>query len=247
MFELISGVMVRSGNVYDRNIVLDVLQNNRYHLPDSFSPHDIIIDIGAHVGSFATACLQRGAGKVFAFEPDRQNIRLCAHNLRRFGNRTFLSRAAIWRSDLDVSELKYTGYPATANGSNSGGGNVVFDDGHNIAVRAEALDSILSNIRKVRLLKLDCESSEWPILLTCRLLDAVEDIAGEFHEIGGYFNNAQIPTKAQVANYESYVASDLVSFLGRHGFSVQIHRNNNSNIGLFFAKRENVSCEQSNH
>ena len=39
----------------------------------------------------------------------------------------------------------------------------------------------------MRLLKLDCEGAEWPILLTSRRLHLIDEIVGEFHEIGGPF------------------------------------------------------------
>lgn len=237
MFEIVCGVRVRSQNAYDQDIARSVIEANRYLLPEKFAPEDVIVDIGAHVGSFAYACLTRGAGKVHAFEPDPENIRLCAANLKRFGQRVVLRRAAVWRSDTSDAELNYTGPVATAKGPNYGGGNVVFEDGLQIPVKNESLDSILSNIRCVRLLKLDCESSEWPILFTSRLLECVDEIVGEYHEIGGKYNRANIPPRTGVPGFTSYTVEDLVLFLGRHNFSVETTRGHESNIGTFFAKK----------
>ena len=41
----------------DRLIARSVLLDNEYRLPDRFEAGDLVIDVGAHVGSFATACL----------------------------------------------------------------------------------------------------------------------------------------------------------------------------------------------
>lgn len=236
MFEKCCHLLVRSGNIYDCGMVHAIIDQNRYRLPPVFSSEDIILDIGAHVGSFAYACLSRGAGKVYAFDPDRDNIRLCAFNLRHFGRKTYLRRAPVWRSDTFDMSLTYTGSVNTPSGENYGGGNVVFDDGRRIPVQGESLDSILSNIRKVRLLKLDCESSEWPILFTSRLLECVEEIVGEYHEIGGKNNSASIPGRASVSGYSSYTVHDLISFLNRYGYSTEVTAQTGSNIGTFFAR-----------
>ena len=215
-----------------------VIKKNRYQLPKYFKPTDVILDIGAHVGSFSYACFMRGVGKIYLFEPNSDNIQLCMMNLRRFKHKVVVNQTAIWRSDTSDCELKYTGCVESTNGANYGGGNVIFEDGLQIPVRCESLDSILSNIRQVRLLKLDCESEqEWPILFTSRLLETVSEIVGEYHEIGGQNNLVDIPPKAALPGFISYKRDDLVWFLNRHGFSVKIVGQDNSNIGLFYAKR----------
>jgi hypothetical protein len=62
-------------------------------LPERFSPDDIIIDIGAHIGAFAYACLQRGAGRVIAFEPEPENYALPRLSLLTPENGDFCGRA----------------------------------------------------------------------------------------------------------------------------------------------------------
>src|SRR5437660_8604522 len=171
MFEIACGLKIRAGNAFDQKIVQGVVQHNRYRLPSRFSPDDVVLDIGAHVGSFSYSCLARGAGRVYVFEPEEDNFRLCNENLSCFGERAVLHQAAVWRSDKFEDELLFTGPPESAQGVNFGGGNVVFEDGHRIHVKCVPLDSVLSNIRRVRLMKLDCESSEWLILFSSRLLE----------------------------------------------------------------------------
>jgi hypothetical protein len=45
------------------------------------------------------------------------------------------------------------------------------------------LDEVLGRFACVKLLKLDCKGSEYPILLTSTQLPKVERIVGEYHEI----------------------------------------------------------------
>jgi predicted RNA methylase len=70
----------------DPNICTEVLAENEYRLPERFGAEDLVIDIGAHIGSFATACLLRGAGRVVAFEPLPANHAVATVNLARFGH-----------------------------------------------------------------------------------------------------------------------------------------------------------------
>ena len=73
---------------------------------------------------------------------------------------------------------------------NTGSGSVIWGGGEPVA--KVAFDEIVDRVtnhgeRRVRLLKLDCEGAEWPILLTSQRLDLIDEICGEFHEIGGQF------------------------------------------------------------
>ena len=55
----------------DESIFNQVVNVNEYHLPLAFEPDDIVIDIGAHIGSFAQAVVSRGCRRVYCIEPDR--------------------------------------------------------------------------------------------------------------------------------------------------------------------------------
>ena len=45
----------------DSAIFTNVVDDNEYNLPQSFEPDDIVVDIGAHIGGFSYAALERGA------------------------------------------------------------------------------------------------------------------------------------------------------------------------------------------
>lgn len=170
---------------YDANIWQSVAGNNEYGLPEKFSADDVILDVGGHIGSFAYACLDRGAGCVVSVEPDTDNAHYYRHNLHsacRAEGRSVLITAAAWRSDRLVDVVRYAGV-----GTNTGGGNTLGEDGH--PVRAISLDALvvlaagLSPRGRVRLVKFDCEGAEWPCLLTMTRWDLVDAMVGEFHTI----------------------------------------------------------------
>lgn len=221
----------------DRLIARSVLLDNEYRLPDRFEAGDLVIDVGAHVGSFATACLLRGAGRVIAFEPVPSNHALLSVNLARFGNRAEARPAAVWRSDAPPTLLRVVASPDAAN---TGGGNV-FGGATPAGLSAPALplDAVIagalasSGAGRVRMVKVDCEGSEYPVLLTATRLDRVDEICGEYHEVLD-----PVPA-ARVGSHVAYGRDTLVGHLSALGFRVTtvtdpVHGGN----GLFWARRE---------
>lgn len=221
----------------DERMFHSIMEHDEYRLPERFEPDDLILDIGAHIGIFSYKALLRGSHQVHGFEAERSNYECAVRNLQSFGNRVHLYHQAVWRSDQAVDYLYYT---PSLNPQNTGGGNVLWGrDGPGIPV--VALDKILRKLtqngrRRVRMLKLDCEGSEWPILLTSRWLHLVDYLAGEFHEIGGDDPTTWIPDCAQVQGYDRFTIEALTAFLERTGFRVQSMRHVGTPLGLFYAE-----------
>src|ERR1043165_8462415 len=96
----------------DQAIFNAVARFNEYRLPDSFAPGDVVIDVGAHIGSFAQAVLSRGCRNVTCVEPDRANFEIAAAHLRPHADsgHVRLVRAAAWRSDRHTDHLFIDGY-----------------------------------------------------------------------------------------------------------------------------------------
>jgi FkbM family methyltransferase len=249
----------RSGTL-DEAIFNAVVGFNEYRLPERFAAGDIVIDIGAHIGSFAQAVLARGCENVTGIEPDGANLEIAAEYLRPHieSGRLQLVRGAAWRSDRNSDELRFDGYhpfPKSFTGMqgilNTGNGSVIWGSGEPVA--KIAFDDIVDRVtnrgeRRVRLLKLDCEGAEWPILLTSQRLGLIDEICGEFHEIGGPHLeiSEERPTQQPVfsfANVEKFTIEVLVDFLQDAGFTVTWHRHTRptgaiEGLGLFFATRE---------
>jgi len=244
----------------DQAIFNAVVRYNEYRLPERFAPGDIVIDVGAHIGSFAQAVLSRGCQDVTCIEPDRTNLEIAAAHLKSHieSGDVQLVMGAAWRSDQNADELYLDGYrafpdswPRLAGIINTGSGSVVW--GGSEPVPKIPFDEIVDRVtnrgeRQVRLLKLDCEGAEWPILLTSRRLGLIREICGEFHEIGGQFleigeDRAAKDPVFSLQDSAKYTIGDLVAHLEASGFAVAYRRHRRPDgtlqgLGLFFATRE---------
>jgi FkbM family methyltransferase len=229
------GFALRGGTA-DPNIFHMVFEKNEYDLPERFRADEVVIDVGAHIGSFSYACLKRGARRVLAFEPERENFRLAKYNLQEFGKRVQLYQKAVWRSDRHPTALMHSGYEQSDGGVNTGGGTVLVQAQESPRhqrkelVGSIGLDQVLKRFRAVHLLKLDCEGSEWPILFTSKLLERVHRICGEYHEL------ERIPTPAQVPGFEQYGRKELEAFLRSRYKTVRIQSQGTSRLGHFWAE-----------
>ncbi len=256
----------RSGTL-DHGIFNHVVLFNEYQLPGSFAPDDIVIDIGAHIGSFAEAVLSRGCRNVTCIEPDRSNFELAAANLKPHidSGCVRLIGGAAWRSDCNTDELYFDGhhpfpdsFPGLGGVINTGSGSVIWGDGE--PVTKVAFDDIIDlatarGENRVRLLKLDCEGSEWPILLTSQRLGLIDEICGEFHEIGGPFLNIGEDRPARqpvflLEKFPKFTIDELVQCLEAAGFAVTWRRHRRptgelEGLGLFFATRKPASSRWS--
>ena len=247
----------------DRLIFNGVVLHNEYRLPARFQPDDIVIDIGAHIGSFSYAAVWRGCQNVYAIEPDEANFEIAARHLREYiqQGHVKLVRGAVWRSDENDDELFFDGYhpfPRSFAGMegilNTGNGSVIWGEGKPVAKIAfdQIADELSENgARRIRLLKLDCEGGEWPILLTSQRLHLIDEICGEFHELGGEFleiseDRATIKPIFDFGNESSFTIERLVDHLEEAGFAVQYERHRRptgaiEGLGLFFASRREMA------
>jgi FkbM family methyltransferase len=233
---------------------------NEYRLPPRFAPDDIVIDVGAHIGSFAYAVVTRGGEHVYSIEPDRANCACARENLKPCieNGHVQLMEGAVWRSDPNDDELRFDGYhefPRSFAGMegilNTGSGSVVWGIGDPVAKVAldDAIDLVTNHgEHRVRLLKLDCEGAEWPALLTSRRLHLIDEIVGEFHEIGGPFVeiSEDRPSQAQVFHSDRvarFTIDELARVLQEAGFHVTHCRHRRPDgalegLGLFFARAD---------
>lgn len=219
------------GVIYD-----SVVTQNEYRLPGDLAPEVVVVDIGAHIGSFGHLALTRGAGTLFGFEPEPSNYACARQNLAPFGDRVHLYQHAVWRSDVPGRQLPLF---ASSDRANVGGGTLIWEaDGP--LVDAVPFDEVVDAIsergrRRIDVMKMDCEGAEFPILLTSRLLDRVDRIVGEYHEL-----RAQLPAHVRVPGYDEFAIEGLAAWLEGAGFTVSWHCQATGmfgDLGLFFAER----------
>jgi FkbM family methyltransferase len=214
-----------------------MMASDEYRLPESFDPDDIIIDIGVHIGSFSYQALIRGSNDVYGFEAEPSNYECATRNLAQFGDRVRIEHRAVWRSDRKTNETLH--YIYSLDKANTGGGNVMGDSG-GASVQAIALDDVIDRVssagrKRIRMLKIDCEGSEFAILMTAKRLHLIDVIAGEFHEFGGDYEQNIIPGPARVPGVDRFTIVELTRTLERAGFQVTSMRHPNSHLGLFHA------------
>lgn len=232
-----SGFAFRPGT-NDEAMFRHIVTHNEYDLPERFRGDETIVDVGVHIGGFSYLALSRGAGRVIGYEAEPGNVACARRNLAEFGDRAVVHHRAVWRSDRPATRLHLT---LSDDPPNTGGNSVVWESA-GPGVEAVGLDTLLEQATdggrgRVALLKIDCEGSEFPILLTARRLDRIDRIAGEFHEYGCPRNPQVIPEHARVDGVPEFTVEALVAGLERAGFHVTWRRHEDSFLGLFFAER----------
>jgi FkbM family methyltransferase len=153
-----------------------------------------------------------------------------------FGDRVLCHNKAVWRSD-QPQQLLFNDPLTGLNKSNTGGISVLWNN-EGIQVASVSLDELLAEAsrnfdRRVRLLKLDCEGSEYPILFTSRHLEIVDEICGEYHVI----SPEEVPDRALTpVGRDQYNGFGLKEFLEEEGFSVVLEPHSDT-VGVFHARR----------
>jgi FkbM family methyltransferase len=209
----------------DEEVFQAINLHDEYRLPDTFAGDDVIIDIGMHIGSFCYAALRRGSNRVYGFEASPENFAQAKSNLKSFGGRVQLVHGAVWRSDQKVERLSFWDCPG-----NNGGGQV-WRNLHGPALAVLPFDDLVRHVTRngrdrVRLVKIDCEGSEYPILLTSKTLHLVDAIAGEFHEFGPDDQpHAGLPELLRVPGHDRYTMKVLEHALKHAGFDVSVAYN----------------------
>ena len=186
---------LRAKNVENEYIrLLDTIDNNQ-----------------ENIGSFTYACLKRGAKNIYSYEAERQNYGMSQKNIKWGIERGYVNlyNLAVFRSDIQEDKILIT--HSTVDRKNTGGISVIWHGNKEIysygKIDTICLDRILEKFKKVKLMKIDCEGSEYPILLTSKMLNRIEYICGEYHNTGEYHN--PIEKSAVIDGKTNYNWKDL--------------------------------------
>lgn len=214
---------------WNTTIFNEVYRDNEYSVPE-LTDKDIIIDIGAHIGSFAKRCLDNGAGKVVCFEPSTRNLEMLRLNLSEYSN-IEISEKAVWcKSGLNISFN--TERDMDPNNSSLG---TAFTKSGDIRATTISLDDVLQHYDKIRLLKIDAEGAEYPILYCSSMLDKVQEIVGELHDI-----NTENSLDTPLSYTKECNRNDLLLHLKSFGFEVEVQQTEWQHTLIFRGKR-NIS------
>lgn len=182
-----------------------------YNFDDlNFSPDDVVIDIGANVGIVSTYLARRFPFiKIYAYEPVKLNFDNLNRNLA-------LNNVPQGIVTTERYAVNGTGEPVSIASciGNSGGARALdcardrfIQKGVDKDIPGITLQQIIEKhgIKKVKLLKIDCEGAEYDILKNCppETLSMIENIRGEFH---GYFDKGgEKEIKKLVKHCKKYV------------------------------------------
>ncbi len=158
---------------WDIGIFSSVVGQDEYKLASIDLKGASVLDIGAHVGSFAYAASQRGASLIHCYEPDPASVPHLRSNTARIPGTTVYAEAiGEMVGALDFRGAGHMGLPAQPSP---------------LGVPTISLDTAIEELAethpsgRVTLLKIDAERGEWPAFLTAKRLDLVNRIVGEWH------------------------------------------------------------------
>lgn len=182
--ELRSGAMISMRSSVSRhNADLTVLAENlfrdQYRLKRIARDDMVVVDIGAHIGIFAVVCasLCRNA-RVYSYEPECSNYALLKENARQN------PALGIQPSNKAVTGTGGSEILFLSEG-NSGGHSILGNKGDFQEVECTTLGDILASlpVDRIDLLKIDCEGSEYDILLSTeqKVLQRIDRIVMETH------------------------------------------------------------------
>lgn len=145
-----------------------------------FRPGDCVVDIGGHIGLVSiTLALRNPFLRIYAYEPHPDNYALFDRNLA-------INR--ISNVELYPEAISGDGRPLDLRSkeTNSGAASAVaatLGDRCVCGIPSLTLDQVFARhgITRCRLLKIDCEGSEYEILSATTVWDRVDRLCGEFH------------------------------------------------------------------
>ena len=152
----------------------EIIRDEIYDQYFSVEPNDIVVDLGAHVGTFSEHALRKGAGLVVAVEPNKRTYLELDENLKHSNSLVILMNRAIAESGKNYVKF-------ISDGINSR----VSDEGEE--VRACSFEDILGYAylgqkKGIDFLKMDCEGGEFVVFNDYeKLKRTVKKLAAEIH------------------------------------------------------------------
>jgi len=170
----------RSGEV-DSLLIADIWIRKMYTPPDfRIRKHDIVVDIGAHIGIFSLfAAAQAKGGRIYSYEPDPENFDLLQQNIKI--NST--ENIALFRLGLsgkkEIRQLFLSSQRKTEH-------SIYIEAENSVDIRCVTLKDVFDENRlgEIDLLKMDCEGAEYEVLFNTpqNYLRRIRKISLEYHD-----------------------------------------------------------------
>lgn len=148
---------VRPDRKDDLDVIREIWCEDVYHVRDRLHDAKMIIDVGANIGAFTTFCLEHSGARVFAIEPEPNNLQLFEMNIAR-----------VDPSRVDLRRVAVADYQGTTTIEDNAGSSVLGKEGATVLV--SKIDVILQNIEQdIDIFKIDIEGYEVKVLLDMSL------------------------------------------------------------------------------
>ena len=174
-------------NISDARILQEVFLANPYVVRiRGLGLDPVVVDIGAYVGDFALYAIKHfGARQVIAYEPSKRNFSIMQRNIEnnQYDDQIISVNMAVSDTDTVFMDIDL---PDRRQANVS-----VYQPSSSLTrVKSVTLKDLfdIHKLECVDFLKLDCEGSEYAILLSAplELFGQIRNIAMEFHEIEGF-------------------------------------------------------------
>ena len=196
------------------------LRDATRHLVHYQGPLDVVVDIGAHIGSLSLMAAQRGAKRVVAVEPMSANYENLLVNIATNGFAKTIE-AVNAMIVADTGKERQLLCPAGLTGCCS---MIVNGVGTIEVPRLIAFKDFLTEFEQIDYLKIDIEGGEFEIfdqsLELNNLLRRVRFLDLEIHKLQGFFPNYETITRYSHSNKSS---DEIISYLRDIGFHEDVH------------------------
>jgi len=170
-----SQFVIRNGTI-DDYVVREVLGGAYKKL--KINNDDVVFDIGLNIGVFTVYALNKGAKKIYSFEPEIENFKLAATNIKL--NNFDQKRYELMNVAVIGNEDKQRSFSVNIK-KNKGGHSLVHKRGRDtVNVDCVNINAIISAY-KPTVIKMDIEGGEYECLKAVKSFDCVREMELEFH------------------------------------------------------------------
>jgi FkbM family methyltransferase len=156
----------------------------KYYNPPGFEMHenDIVIDIGAHIGSFTLyASKFVTTGKIYSFEPLPENYSMLIKNVK------INNIQNIKTYKIAISNYTGTSHLHLYDGPHTGSSSLYERNSKKkIKIKTITLEKFIkeNKIKQIDFIKIDCEGAEYDILFNApdKVLAIIKKISMEYHD-----------------------------------------------------------------
>ena len=181
LIETIDGLKINHRGYIDTGVIKEVFFENPYQI-EKIPNNSIVIDIGAHIGTFSIRCANDRDCTVYSYEPCKENYDLLVENINinnlnnkiRAFNNAVSNKSGIREFYIDPAH--YAGCSFFLKGDTE---KKLFDRPYRtVEIGCVTLRQIFdnNNITRCDVLKLDCEGEEKNIILDKNASDILDKI-----------------------------------------------------------------------